>query len=233
METDKQYWHGYITEYEERVFSKLTNPTNILEFGVGRGGSIEWLTNRFPEAHIVGADILPMQDCWPRSDKISYYHIDQSQRLQIRSIFEDNHTSFDLIIEDGSHNPEHQVNCLVESIPWLNSGGYYILEDIHTSCTSRPPLNAYHLLLAFNHIRKALIPSKIDALLGKESYFSWQEIQYLFSNINTIHLYKRETLPSKCWSCQGNNFDYIELKCSCGEFLLPPNDSMAFILKKY
>jgi hypothetical protein len=39
----------------------------------------------------------------------------------------------DLIIEDGSHVPRHQADCLRFGFSALNPGGIYLLEDIHTS----------------------------------------------------------------------------------------------------
>lgn len=48
-------------------------------------------------------------------------------------MFKKHSGSFYSIIEDGSHFPEHQKNCLVENIQHIKNGGIYILVDIHTS----------------------------------------------------------------------------------------------------
>jgi hypothetical protein len=57
--SDKIFWHGYIpfyeTFFEGRAFER------IAEFGVYKGRSIRWLLQRFPDASIHGADILPIQ----------------------------------------------------------------------------------------------------------------------------------------------------------------------------
>ena len=37
---------------------------------------------------------------------------------------------FDLIVDDGWHHPESQINSLIAYLPYLNKGGTYILEDI-------------------------------------------------------------------------------------------------------
>ena len=39
-------------------------------------------------------------------------------------------TKFDLIVDDGWHHPESQINSLIAYLPYLNKGGTYILEDI-------------------------------------------------------------------------------------------------------
>ena len=37
---------------------------------------------------------------------------------------------FDLIIDDGWHHPEAQINSLIAYLPYLNYKGTYIVEDI-------------------------------------------------------------------------------------------------------
>jgi hypothetical protein len=38
--------------------------------------------------------------------------------------------SLDLVIEDGSHMPQHQVACRAETFPFVRSDGLYVLEDL-------------------------------------------------------------------------------------------------------
>jgi len=40
---------------------------------------------------------------------------------------------WDIIIDDGSHIPEHQIRTFVHLFPYVSPGGLYILEDIETS----------------------------------------------------------------------------------------------------
>jgi predicted O-methyltransferase YrrM len=37
---------------------------------------------------------------------------------------------FDVILDDASHNPEHQVEVIRTALPFLNPGGLLIIEDI-------------------------------------------------------------------------------------------------------
>ena len=57
---------------------------------------------------------------------------DQSNREQLGR-FADENGLFDLIIDDGSHNVIHQQISLGLLFPYLKEGGYYIVEDLHTS----------------------------------------------------------------------------------------------------
>ena len=70
--------------------------------------------------------------------------------------------TFDLVIEDGSHHPIHQRNCLVETLPHVREGGLYILEDIHTAHPAHAlyrwmgrdhVIGPLHLLLALEHLQ--------------------------------------------------------------------------------
>jgi len=155
--SDKFFWHGYIPFYEiiqNRDFQK------IAEFGVFKGGSIRWLLERFPQSEIFGADILPIQPEWPVDERFHFRQLDQSNREQIKSFLAER--KFDLIIEDGSHIPEHQVNCLIEGMRLLQSGGIYILEDIQTSLPHHPM-----------HFKKALFRQKIYPFPGMHYQPFW------------------------------------------------------------
>lgn len=132
FDSDKYYWHRFTDDYEY-IFDSLSRVQNIMEFGVLNGDSIRGLSLKFPESQIVGVDILEPNDVWPKSDQIRYFREDQENREGLSKIFEQLGVHFQLIIEDGSHEPTHQRNSLFASIPWLSTGGIYILEDIGTS----------------------------------------------------------------------------------------------------
>jgi len=132
--SDKFYFHRYGDFYEEHLPHPDTTQ-RILEFGVWKGESIRWLSTHYPGALITGLDILPFSNEWPTDERISYIQGDQGDRHQLASLI--GHVSgdqgFDLVIEDGSHLPEHQRNALIATFPYMSTGGTYVLEDIHTS----------------------------------------------------------------------------------------------------
>lgn len=235
MISDKHFWHGYVSEYERIAFSQIKDPKNILEFGVGGGASIAWLVERFLTAHIVGADIDLWRTPWPLNSRISYERVDQDKRTQVRDMFISLNRSFELIIEDGSHKPAHQATCLIESLPWLCSGGYYILEDCHTSYPAYShEVNAFHVLLAIQHLKNVhldLTDWTVEAL-SKNSFFTGDEIRSLYRDLVLIHLYRRTQLPLWCFFCSSKSYDYVNLKCNCGQSVYVDPDSMAFILQK-
>jgi hypothetical protein len=239
IESDKQYWHRYIPVYVEEL-SRMKKCVRILEFGVFKGDSIKWLQSIYPLAQIYGCDILPVQPQWPLSGQIKYFQIDQGVPTSISSMFVMIGEDLDLIIEDGSHLPEHQKNCLVEGLRHLTPQGMYILEDIHTSHPGHPYykkagtnyIGPLHLLLFIEHF-KALgkYPDKRTLeSISLNSLFKPEQVEYIFDKISQIRIYKRAILPIKCYACGSTEFDYNTLTCKCGIGLYSPVDSMTAII---
>lgn len=246
--SDKVFWHNYLGFYE-RFFAGRTIE-NIAEFGVFRGNSIRWLLERFPKASVYGADILPLQACWPQDDRFHFTQLDQGNAEAVRSFL--NQAPFDLIIEDGSHYPEHQVLVLLAGIRALKPGGLYLLEDIHTSHPhySHSRLqsygwyrrlramgrkgNALTVLLALDHCQRigAEVTDDIAEQIAKDSIVSPEEVRFLASQLSQIELYRRSNLPDYCYKCNARHFDYSRLRCRCGAALLSDSDSMSFALVK-
>jgi hypothetical protein len=256
--SDKLYWHGYIPFYE--TFFSIRDIKNIAEFGVYKGNSIRWLLERFPSSEIYGADILPLQPTWPKSENFHFTQLDQGDPKQVKSFLQQQ--TFNLIIEDGSHLVQHQINCLIEGMENLAPNGIYILEDIQTARSDhawwgRPKLhwwkfkerkaakklvksqhfergNALNLLLALDHYQRIniKIDEEVVKLLSINSLFSKEQIINLASHIKSIHLYQRSHLPDMCHHCGSINFDFINLRCRCGEKVFSDSDSMSFVIIK-
>src|SRR5579875_1691470 len=164
--SDKFFWHHYIEQYDLH-FSALEamSALNILEIGIFKGNSIRWLQQKFPNANIHGIDILEEQAEWPQSEQITYYKMDVSNREALHHFFQAH--QFDIIIEDSSHIPSHQAICLIEGIKRLKEGGFYILEDIHTSL---PEHDYYHRQqrAKYGWLSKKKMGTALTALLGIE-----------------------------------------------------------------
>lgn len=241
--SDKFYWHQYMPAYEE-AFARLGPVGSILEFGVLGGQSIAWLLRRFPEARVVGANIVPQRPSWPTDPRVQYLRIDQGDRDGMASALRDLGTSFDLIIEDGSHIPQHQVSCLVEAFDLLNPGGLYILEDVHTSHPGHPMFerahqggarhapNAMNVLLAFQHLQEMRLDLTVEMArdLSHPAFFAPDEVVRLYDRISGVKLYRRTSLPKQCYSCGSSQFDYARYRCVCGVQLFGDVDSMSFMI---
>ncbi len=229
-ESDKIFWHGFIDFYEQ-WFQGRDFPV-IAEFGIFKGDSIRWLLKRFPNSKIYGADILPYQSSWPVDDRFKFARLDQNEVEMIKNFL--SLDKFDLIIEDGSHIPKHQVNCLVEGMRVLNPGGLYILEDIHTSLTDQSISNSLNILMAIDHYKRINITmtDSIAEKVAKKSLFTPEQVLELYNSIDKMFLYKRNHLPNKCFNCNSVEFNYAELKCFCGANIYAFDDSMSFVIQK-
>jgi len=221
MQSDKQFWHGYIPFYE--TFFVGRDITTIAEIGIFQGNSIRWLLERFPGASIDAGDILPMQDSWPINDLVTYYNMDQGNSDQLESFF---NKEYDLIIEDGSHYPEHQLLSLLVGLPKVNSNGIYIVEDIHTSLNGA---NALSTLLGIDHYRRIGQPVNLDAI-AQGTTIDAETVSALDALIDSISIYKRTHLPNRCYNCGSTDYDYKSYRCICGTEIYKHQDSMSCVI---
>jgi hypothetical protein len=198
------------------------------------------LSERFPEAQIVGCDIIPPLPQWPRSPRVEYVRLDQGDNNTLLELFRKFPEPFDIVIEDGSHEPQHQRNCLVVTLPHVRGGGIYIIEDLHTSHPGYPSMaardrgttNCYHVLLAFEHLlaNGAPLTEATASSLSLNSFFTSDEIRDLFPFVKAVEFYRRATLPLRCYRCGSSEYAYDQLRCSCGTDLMGPVDSICAVV---
>ncbi len=151
--------HNY-TDIYEAYFEKMRQaPINLLEIGLGvtgekwptriahgrnaeGGASLKTWYEYFPNARIYGADInaAPYLD----NDRVRTFVVDQGN-LQDLQAFADavNHLEFDVIIDDGSHRPDHQQITLGFMFKLLNRGGLYFIEDLVDNGLGDPNLDEH------------------------------------------------------------------------------------------
>jgi len=125
--TDKAYEHSF-TEVYEGYFKKFTNPS-ILEIGVYNGASLNTYNEYFDyKCTIIGVDNGEQLRYTPTHTNISVVIADQSQPEELANRVGE---AFDIIIDDGSHFVEHQINCFEALKSKVKKGGIYIIEDLH------------------------------------------------------------------------------------------------------
>lgn len=130
---------GYTPLYEERFADFADTAQAVLEIGVRKGDSIKMWREYFTQATIYGFDWG-----WPRQGNLT--HIEKLNEIEgvnvvagDQSSLEDINlllaecSSFDIIIEDGSHMMDHQQLNFAWLFEALKPGGWYVIEDIHTS----------------------------------------------------------------------------------------------------
>jgi len=128
-------WWGYLPIYDEIVhwFKSVPREGVLLEIGVGGGGSLEIWRDCLADTSttVVGVDINP--DCATLPlDGCEIYIGSQSDSSLVHRIIAD-FGSIDVVIDDGSHEYRDQIATLRALWPSISTGGYYIIEDLHTS----------------------------------------------------------------------------------------------------
>jgi demethylmacrocin O-methyltransferase len=126
--TDKATYHLY-TEHYDNIFSKFKSP-RILEIGVANYNSIDMYLNYFENPYIVGMDIFDKSHLV--NEKWKFVQGDQSNILDLQKCVV-NEDLYDIIIDDGGHSMKQQQITFGFLIDYVKPGGYYILEDLHTS----------------------------------------------------------------------------------------------------
>ena len=132
-------WH-YLDFYHERIgkladesrLNTLDQPLRILEIGVWRGGSLQLWRDYFGDnAIIFGIDIeeacreLPGIGCEIRIGS-------QTDAVFLNRVV-DEMGGVDIVIDDGSHMCADVVTSFQALWPRLSEGGFYFVEDLHTS----------------------------------------------------------------------------------------------------
>jgi len=131
--TDKATYHNFTWIYE-KLFSELKDSVNkILEIGTYRGGSIRMWREYFPNAIIHGADLKP--EYGVSGERIVFHLVDQGSRVSLEASIPNE--EFDIIIDDGSHQNDHQMTTLSCLFDRVKSGGFYIIEDVHAGTETR------------------------------------------------------------------------------------------------
>jgi hypothetical protein len=132
--------HGYAPIYDKLLNKWKNESISLLEIGVCMedtlgGQSVKMWEAYFEKAKIYTFDIVDMSKL--KNNRVNFFRGDQSKRIDFENMIKAfNISSFDFILEDGSHKHEHQMISLASLFKYVKSGGYYILEDI--SVAGRP-----------------------------------------------------------------------------------------------
>lgn len=122
-------WHGYSRVYEPLFEPMRNKPIRLLEIGVSFGASIKSWLYYFPSASIAGVDVANDFKCDDK--RYVFAQGDQGNRA-----FWDSFNPFlapwTICIDDGPHTIGHQTRSFDALWPKVESGGFYIIEDVYT-----------------------------------------------------------------------------------------------------
>ena len=143
-------FHGYTPKYHELLNPIRDKVSKVLEIGIGTpktmshvkdykaGASLFMWRDYFLNADIYAIDVK--KEALVNEPRISSVICDQSKPDELEHMAVGFDSNFDLIIDDGSHKPEHQIISAKTLIRHLASDGLYIIEDI---ADPQPLLDAF------------------------------------------------------------------------------------------
>tara|TARA_S200000501_G_scaffold138406_1_gene130785 strand:- start:3962 stop:4825 length:864 start_codon:yes stop_codon:yes gene_type:complete len=142
--SDKAYKHKYHILYG-KILTPRKKISNILEIGLGTnhrdivssmgikgkpGASLRTFRDFCPNAEIVGADID--KRILFEEDRIKTFYVDQTSPSSLNNLKDKFTNKFDLIIDDGLHSPDANINTLRVATNLIKKGGSIVIEDINS-----------------------------------------------------------------------------------------------------
>lgn len=186
-------WHGYMSFYEKLFDSNRLTVKNFLEIGIDQGSSLMVWKDYFVHSNIYGIDLV-IPDRVNNHERLICGIADQSDSNQLKALLDNwNSPVFDSILDDGGHSVKQQRVSIETLWPSLKSGGYYIIEDLHTNIRSMHFIHP-HLNANSTHIdeQPSMHERILNIMAGSTSEFSFptSEIQeiYYFNTPNKLSL---------------------------------------------
>lgn len=122
-------WRHYFDVYDRHLSKFVGREVHIVEIGVYSGGSLSMWLDYFGEGcHVYGVDIEPACVKHER-DRVKVFIGDQSDPAFWERVIAEV-PRIDVVIDDGSHVPAHQVASMKALLPHIAPDGVYICEDV-------------------------------------------------------------------------------------------------------
>jgi demethylmacrocin O-methyltransferase len=189
--TDKGFFHNYTEAYERFFFQWKNDPIRIFEIGIAEGGSLEMWERYFPNAQIFGVDVADKSSM--NRARVKTLVADQARRDQLQKAVDASGGNYDILMDDGGHTMDQQQVSLGFLFKFVKPGGYYVLEDVHTS------LPEIHQGFAVDPDGDNATLKMIDTFMRhrpatfESKYMLPQEKQYLNEHVDSASLFFRPT----------------------------------------
>lgn len=127
-------WSSYLEIYDRVLSEYREHEISLLEIGVQNGGSIEIWNKYFPHAErLIGCDINPKCGELVYEQSNINIVVGDAGEVNISRQIRELCSTFDIIIDDGSHVSSDCIKNLFNYYKYVKPGGVYILEDLHCS----------------------------------------------------------------------------------------------------
>jgi SAM-dependent methyltransferase len=138
---DKGTAHTYIDEYQKLLNQYRENST-VLEIGICRGESLKMWNEYFINSEVYGIDITDIYI----KDLINEnkYNIIIGDACSNDILNQLNDLTFDVIIDDGSHRIDDQINSFNILKNRMKPNGMYIIEDVNNLDNTKERYESLH-----------------------------------------------------------------------------------------
>ena len=179
--TDKATYHSFTEVYDD-IFAQYQSP-RILEIGVAEYKSIAMYLEYFKSPYIVAMDIENKSHYVNKQWR--FVQGDKTQIDDLRKCVQ-GEDFFDIVLEDGGHTMKQQQVTFGYLIDYIKTGGYYILEDLHTSFRdnyreSDCKFSSYKML---KNIENKIVPFS--------NYIDKSQQEHILSKIDTIDIFVKD-----------------------------------------
>lgn len=206
FKTDKWGRHYYTPHYERHLGHLKNEQFTLLEIGIGGyarerqgGASLRMWSRFFPHAQVFGLDIEDKS--FVDQDRIRTYRGSQADPALLQRIASDAER-LEVVIDDGSHRPEHIRATFTVLFPLLNDGGIYVIEDTQTSYWPEfgGSENRHDQTTTM-----ALAKDLLDGLNYEEYVDESYQPTYFDLNVRAVHAYHNLVVIEKGSNAEGTN----------------------------
>lgn len=121
-------YHNSLPVYDFYFAPTRTQIKTFIEIGVQTNRSVRMWKDYFPNAIITGIDIDPV--CKDFEEERIQIHIGSQDNIGFLSEVLHQIPAPEIIIDDGSHKPIHQIGTFRYLFPLMAEYGYYCIEDL-------------------------------------------------------------------------------------------------------
>lgn len=179
--------HSFSEFYDDHLNHLRENKLNLLEIGVDNGFSLKMWEEYFKNSNILGLDVDDKS--YLNTDRIFCKKLDQSNQQDLDNFVLNCSTKFDIIIDDGSHHMLDQQITFGSLFPLLNSGGIFIIEDLHTSLLNNG-LYMYGKPIEISYTRDNTTLYFLQNIIKGSKYLTKEKNDYLYNNIKDIKIHQ-------------------------------------------
>ena len=176
-------WTHYFEIYDNYFSHYRNSQLCILEIGVSQGGSLQMWKKYFgKQCKVYGVDINP-QCKELEEEQIEIIIGDQEDKKFLLSL-KNKIPKIDILIDDGGHTMNQQINTFEILFPHINKNGIYLCEDLHTSYQSK-----YHAGYKRSNTFIEYSKNFIDYINAWHSESPLLNVSNFTKSVHSIHYY--------------------------------------------